>query len=73
MHLAVDADVKDVVGVEVTTEEWADCEVFAELIEQVETQVVEVHARIAAMNVMTYLGMPGRDNCVLIQKGIGVE
>ncbi len=23
-----------------------------------ETQVVEVHARIAAMNVMTYLGMP---------------
>ena len=151
VHLAVDADVKDVVGVEVTTEEWADCEVFAELIEQVdgeieqidgdgaydtreaydvadehgaalvvpprsnavdwedghprnevlaqiqekglatwkdesgyhrrsiaentmyrlkqlfgdklasrvfETQVVEVHARIAAMNVMTYLGMP---------------
>ena len=25
---------------------------------QLETQVVDVHARIAALNIMTYLGMP---------------
>jgi len=41
-----------------------------------ETQVVEVHARIAAMNTMTYLGMPvsvRRDNCGLMKMGIGQE
>lgn len=151
VHLATDAQVKDTIAVEVTTEEWADCEVFAGLIDQIdgvieqidgdgaydtreaydvskqrdaklvvpprenavvwedghprndaleqieakglatwknesgyhqrslaenamyrlkqlfgdhlasrlfETQVVEVHARVAAMNIMTYLGMP---------------
>ena len=151
VHLATDTHVKDTVAVEVTTEDWADCEVFAGLIDQIdgaigqidgdgaydtreaydvskqreatlvvpprenavaweeghprnevlqkieakglaawknesgyhqrslaenamyrlkqlfgdrltsrlfETQVVEVHARIAAMNIMTYLGMP---------------
>ena len=34
VHLAFDADVKNVIGVEVTTEEWADGEVFKGLLDQ---------------------------------------
>ena len=61
VYLAVDGHAKDVIGVEVTT---VDCEVFEELVGNslasrlVETQINAVHARVAAMNVMTYLGMP---------------
>ena len=44
VHFAVDADVKDVIGVEVTTVEWMDCEVFEGLLEQVEGQIGQVDA-----------------------------
>jgi hypothetical protein len=36
VHFAVDAKVKDVVAVEVTTEQWTDGEVFAGLLEQID-------------------------------------
>lgn len=36
VQLAVDADVKEVLAVEVTTEQWTDGEVFAGLLEQIE-------------------------------------
>ena len=44
VHLAVDADEKDVVGVEVTTEQWGDSEVFAGLIDQVEGKIEQIDA-----------------------------
>ena len=44
VHLAVDANEKDVVGVEVTTEEWGDNEVFAGLIDQVEGKIEQIDA-----------------------------
>lgn len=44
VHLAVDADEKDVVGVEVTTEEWGDSEVFAGLIDQVVGEIEQIDA-----------------------------
>ncbi len=52
--LAVDGNEKEVLGVEVTTAEGGDTLVSRLF----ETQVTEVHARVAAMNVMTYPGMP---------------
>jgi hypothetical protein len=42
VHLAVDAKEKDVVGVEVTTEDWGDSEVFAGLINQVEGNIDQI-------------------------------
>lgn len=42
VHLAVDAHEKDVVGVEVTTVEWADGEVFRDLVEQVEGTIEQI-------------------------------
>jgi len=42
VHLAVDADVKDVLAVEVTTEQWTDGEVFAGLLEQIEGTIAQV-------------------------------
>ena len=42
VHLAVDANEKDVVGVEVTTEEWGDSEVFEGLIDQVEGKIDQI-------------------------------
>ena len=42
VHLAIDANAKDVVGLEVTTEEWGDCEVFDDLIEQVEGNIEQI-------------------------------
>jgi len=44
IHLGFDADVKDVVAVEVTTVEWTDAEVFAGLLEQVEGEISQVDA-----------------------------
>ena len=44
VHLAVDANVKDVLGVEVTTEAWADCEVFEGLMDQVEGNIEQIDA-----------------------------
>jgi hypothetical protein len=42
VHLAFDADVKDVIGVEVTTEEWTDGEVFEGLLDQIEGDIAQV-------------------------------
>ncbi len=44
VHLAIDADSKEVVGVAVTTVEWADGEVFEELLGQVDGAVSQVDA-----------------------------
>jgi hypothetical protein len=42
VHLAVDAQSKDVIGVEVTTVEWTDGEVFSGLIEQIEGPIEQI-------------------------------
>jgi hypothetical protein len=44
VHLAVDAKVKDVLAVEVTTEQWTDSEVFAGLLEQIEDPITQIDA-----------------------------
>lgn len=44
VHFAVDADVKDVIGVEVTTTAWMDCEIFGGLLDQVEGPIGQVDA-----------------------------
>ncbi len=44
VHLAIDADVKDVLAVEVTTEQWTDGEVLAGLIEQIDDPIGHVRA-----------------------------
>jgi hypothetical protein len=42
VHWAVDADVKDALAVEVTTEQWTDGEVFAGLLDQIEGTIAQV-------------------------------
>lgn len=42
VHLAVDANLKDVLAVEVTTEQWSDGEVFAGLLEQIDGAIAQV-------------------------------
>jgi hypothetical protein len=42
IHLAVDESAKDIIGVEVTTAEWGDSEVFAPLLDQVEGPISQV-------------------------------
>lgn len=42
VHVAFDADAQDVIGVEVTTQEWTDGEVFEGLREQVEGEIAQV-------------------------------
>jgi len=42
VHLAVDADVKEVLAVEVTTEPWTDSEVLAGLLEQIDDPIGHV-------------------------------
>lgn len=42
VHLAVDAGAKDVIGVEVTTVEWADGEVFEGLVAQVDGAIEQI-------------------------------
>src|SRR5512135_1033647 len=44
VHVAVDAQVKDVLAVEVTTVQWTDGEVFAGLLEQIEDPIAQVDA-----------------------------
>jgi hypothetical protein len=44
VHLGVDAHVKDVLAVEVTTEQWTDGEVFAGVLEQIEDPLAQVDA-----------------------------
>jgi transposase len=42
IHLAVDESAKDIIGIEVTTAEWGDSEVFAPLLAQVDGEVSQV-------------------------------
>ena len=42
VHLAVDADAKDIIGVEVTTPEWTDGAIFPGLLEQIEGDLAQV-------------------------------
>lgn len=44
VHVAADADSKDVVGVEVTTMTWADCEMLEGLLDQVDGDIAQVDA-----------------------------
>jgi transposase len=44
IHLAVDESGKDVIGMEVTTADWGDSEVFSDLLDQVEGEVSQVSA-----------------------------
>ena len=44
VHVAGDAQVKDVLAVEVTTAQWTDGEVFAGLLEQIEDPIAQVDA-----------------------------
>ena len=44
IHLAVDETSKDIIGIEVTTADWHDSEVFADLLGQVEGDVSQVSA-----------------------------
>jgi transposase len=44
IHLAVDESAKDIIGIEVTTADWHDSEVFDDLLDQVEGDVSQVSA-----------------------------
>ena len=44
IHLAVDESAKDIIGIEVTSADWHDSEVFPDLLAQVEGQVAQVSA-----------------------------
>lgn len=44
IHLAVDATEKDIIGIEVTTADWAVSEVFPDLLVQVDGEVAQVSA-----------------------------
>jgi hypothetical protein len=44
IHLAVDETAKDIIGIEVTTADWHDSEVFPDLLAQVDGEVTQVSA-----------------------------
>lgn len=78
VHLAVDGHEKDVVGVEVTTVEWGDGEVFEGLMEQVEGPVEQIdgdgaydtrHAYDVAAAHEARLVVPPRENAVPWEEG----
>lgn len=78
VHLAVDGGERDVVGVEVTTEEWADCEVFEGLLGQVEGNIEQIDADGAYDTRAAYdaaaargarLVVPPRENAVPWEEG----
>lgn len=73
VHLAVDADVKDVLAVEVTTAQWTDGEVFAGLLDQIEGTIAQVDGDgaydtrgvyAAAAERGAQVAVPPRDNAV---------
>ena len=78
VHLAIDADEKDAVGVEVTTEDWGDNEVFPSLIEQVDGRIGQIDGdgaydsreayEVAAAREAT-LVVPPRENAVDWEEG----
>lgn len=78
VHLAIDATYKDVIGVEVTTTDWADCEVFEGLLNQIEGNIVQIDADgaydtrdvyAAAAEHEAKLVVPPRDNAVPWEEG----
>ena len=44
VHLAIDTATLDVIAVEVTTTEWADCEVFEGLLDQIEGTIEQIES-----------------------------
>jgi hypothetical protein len=42
VHLAIDTATLNVIGVEVTTTEWADCDVFEGLLDQIEGTIEQI-------------------------------
>jgi hypothetical protein len=44
VHLAIDTATLDVIGVEATTTEWADCDVFEGLLDQIEGTIEQVES-----------------------------
>lgn len=78
VHLAVDGNAKDVIGVEVTTVEWTDGEVFEGLVEQVEGPIEQIDgdgaydtrsAYEVAVSREARLVVPPRDNAVPWEDG----
>ena len=78
VHLAVDAHEKDVVGVEVTTVEWADSEVFEDLVGQAEGPIEQIdgdggydtrEAYEVAAKLGAKLVVPPRENAVPWEEG----
>lgn len=78
IHLAVDGHAKDMIGVEVTTVDWADCEVFEGLVGQVEGVIEQIdadgaydtrHAYEVAAALETRLVVPPRENAVPWEEG----
>lgn len=78
VHLAVDGNAKDVIGVEVTTVEWADGEVFEGLVEQVEGPIEQIdgdgaydtrNAYEVAASRKARLVVPPRENAISWEDG----
>ncbi len=73
VHLALNAASREVIGVEVTTTEWADCEVFEGLLDQISGPISQIDADgaydthdvyTAAANRSAKLVVPPRENAV---------
>lgn len=78
VHLAVDGNAKDVIGVEVTTVEWTDGAVFEGLVEQVEGTIEQIdgdgaydtrNAYEVAASRTAKLVVPPRENAILWEDG----
>jgi hypothetical protein len=78
VHLAVDSAIRDVVGVEVTTPEWTDAEVFEGLVDQIEGDIEQIDVDGAYDTRAVYeaarkrnarLIVPPRDNAVPWEAG----
>ena len=61
IHLAVDETAKDIIGIEVTTADWHDSEVFPDLLAQVEGEVSQVSGDGAYDTAGTHAAIAGRD------------
>jgi hypothetical protein len=78
VHLATEAQVKDTIAVEVTTEAWADCEVLAGLIDQIDGAIEQIdgdgvddtrEAYAVSKQWDAKLVVPPRDNAVAWEDG----
>ena len=61
IHLAVDETAKDIIGIEVTTADWHDSEVFPDLLAQVEGEVSQVSGDGAYDTAGAHAAIAGRD------------